>query len=183
VIARAIVGGLPERWNVTPDEVAAASSRRWVAGERARPVLRALDIDAPAELVYRWLCQLRVAPYSYDWLDNLGRRSPRTLTPGLDQLAVGQRFLIARITDFAYGEHLTGRATPGARRVFGVLAISYRVAERGPARSRLVVRLDLVEPVTLAQRLRHTLLGWGDLVMMRKQLRTLKELAERDARG
>jgi len=36
---------------------------------------RGVTIRTGAPAIFRWLCQVRVAPYPYDWIDNGGRRS------------------------------------------------------------------------------------------------------------
>jgi hypothetical protein len=173
--------GLPEHWNTTPDEAVASYPCDEFSEAPYRSLTRAVDVDAPPALVFRWLCQLRAAPYSYDLIDNWGRRSPQELTPGLDQLAVGQFLLVATLASFARGEHITGRATPAARRVFGLMALTYQVTPRG-AGSRLIGRLNVRPPRGIWGQTRYTLLAWGDAIMMRKQLLTFKALAERDAR-
>jgi hypothetical protein len=140
---------------------------------------RAVAVAALQELSWRWLCQIAVAPYSYDLLDNRGRRSPRELTPGADRLEVGQLMMIFRLTSFEAGHHWTGVTTPAASRLFGPVAVTY-AAERDGEASRMVCRLACQVSGPLA-RLRLPFLAWGDLVMMRKELLTLRSLAERDA--
>lgn len=145
----------------------------------AEALYRAIDVNAPPPLVFRWLCQLRAAPYSYDWIDNLGRRSPHTLTPGLEELEVGQRVMtIFELVSFEPGRHLTLRLHR-AGALFGDVAVSYLVVPCGSERSRVVVKLLFRYPRGFGVRLlAQWLLPWGDLVMMRKQLLTLKALAE-----
>jgi hypothetical protein len=155
---------------------------RWLAG--ADDVcFRAIDVAAPPEVVFRWLCQMRVAPYSYDWIDNRGRRSPRELTPGLEELEVGQRLMtIFRLVEYERDRHLTAVLDrPSAERVFGAIAATYEVVAR-PGGARILVKL-LVRRPTGWFRLLSPLLPAGDAFMMRKQLRTLKRLAERTAAG
>ena len=93
---------------------------------------RAVSVQAPAPILFRWLFQLRVASYSYDWIDNGGRKSPRELIPGLDQREIGQ----SMCTIFQYPPGFTGAVM-------------------------------------------RTWVPRGDFLMMRKQLLTLKHLAER----
>jgi hypothetical protein len=77
---------------------------------------------------------------------------------------------------------LTGVIQPRLERIYGPLAGTYAIQPQPGGTCRFVVRLD-VGALTLLQRLRRALLAWGDLIMMRKQLLTLKELAERQAAG
>jgi hypothetical protein len=141
---------------------------------------RAIDVDAPAPLTFRWLCQLRAAPYSYDWIDNLGRRSPPELTPGLEDVQVGQKAVaMFTIADIEPGRSLT-LFTP--KSIFGKVAITYQVVERGADRSRIVVKLDVFYPWRVIGPIMRRVPPIGDLIMMRKQLLNLKKYAERDAR-
>jgi hypothetical protein len=142
---------------------------------------RAVTVDAPAPVVFRRLCQLKLAPYSYDWIDNWGRRSPQELVPGVEELETGQRFVsIFQLVEFESDHHLT-LVLVRARRVFGDVAISYVVVSEGAHRCRLVVKLLVNHPGPAALR---PLVRWvgplGDLVMMRRQLLNLKGLAESD---
>jgi hypothetical protein len=130
---------------------------------------RAIDVDAPPEIVFRWLCQLKVAPYSYDLIDNFGRRSPRQLTPGAEDLEIGQRVIVIfRLVDFERDRQITLLTS------YGPTAVTYLVTARGEGGSRLLARVRMGGI-------------WGramplfDVPMMRKQLLTLKELAEETA--
>jgi hypothetical protein len=138
---------------------------------------RAVSVQAPAAVAYRRLCQLTVAPYSYDLIDNRGRRSPRELTPGADRLTEGQRIMVIfRLASHAPDDHLT--------LVSARTAVTYAVRPAATAANgvRLVVRLLFAPPGgRLAAPVLGAGLGLGDLVMMRRQLLNLKALAERDA--
>jgi hypothetical protein len=172
----------PRHWNSTAEERAADYPCAGRLPKPYRSFFRAIDVDAPPQVVFRWLCQLKVAPYSYDWLDNRGRPSPRELTPGVQELAVGQHFLIFELVDFEPDVHLTGVARPEAQRLYGPIAVTYQVNPRGTTWSRLIGRLD-VAASSLPARVRRSALAVGDVLMMRKQFLNLKELSERDAVG
>lgn len=162
-------------WGASAQEQAMPLACDALAADASVRLHRAVSIDAPPSVVFRWLCQLKLAPYSYDLLDNFGRRSPRALVPGVERLEVGQRFMtIFKLASFAEMEHITLRS----RRT----AVTYATLAKSDRTTRLLARVVFDPPGGL---LGSTLVGRalavGDLVMMRKQLLTLKALAERSA--
>jgi hypothetical protein len=118
-----------------------------------------------------------MAPYSYDWIDHRGRTSPRELTSGADELAVGQRVMsVFELVAFERGRHLTLRLkrTHG----FPPVALSYMVVPDDEKTTRLLVKV-LVHYEGLRGLLFRPWFARADLFMMKKQLETLKTLAER----
>jgi hypothetical protein len=167
-------------WGSLPAERLASYPCDALLAEPDDVLFRAVDVAATPAVVFRWLCQLKIAPYSYDWIDNWGRRSPRRLTEGVERLAVGQAFMrIFTLAGYHTDRHLTLSMTdPAAGRRFGRVALTYAVAPAGEGRSRLVVKLLVKRPDRFPGAWLAPLLPAGDLVMMRKQLLTLKHLAE-----
>jgi len=161
---------LADRWGVTDAEtqrpypcdefVISATLEAW----------RGVTVHAPPERVWPWVRQVRLAPYSYDWIDNLGRRSPRELRD---------------LPDPEPGQHFT---TAGGRRLGRVLAVEpgrhLTAGIMGAVMSYVLVRSDLdtrllLKIVMPGWRPLAPLLSAGDLVMARRQLLNFKALAER----
>ena len=173
-------------WGVTGSERLAPfpCDARCAAPDEA--LFRGVTVAAPPPVLFRWLCQLRTAPYSYDWLDNGGRRSPQALTPGLDLLAKGQRVMtIFELVDFEPDRSLTivNLARGGARRLLGEVWVSYVIRPGQGTDCRLLAKLLVRYPQAITGWALRRVLPLGDLLMMRRQLLNLKRLAERDARG
>jgi hypothetical protein len=160
-----------DRWGVTDDEIL----RSYPCDDFVvSPTLRAwrgVRIDAPAAAVWPWVAQVRLAPYAYDWIDNLGRRSPRRLV-GLPEPQAGEAFTTAggrkrgRIVSVDPGKQLTGT-------IMGAF-MSYVLVPQEDNTTRLLLKV-----VVRTTRWAALGLSVGDLVMARRQLLNLKHLAER----
>ncbi|MFN2491838.1 MAG: hypothetical protein ABR501_03025 [Pyrinomonadaceae bacterium] len=177
---------LTETWGTEPEERSLDFPCDRVLKKPDAELYRGITVEAPAHVLFRWLCQMRVAPYSYDWIDNCGHQSPIELTPGLDELELGQDVMgIFDLVDFQRDRHMTIRVKPRTRaaKLFGDIAGSYLivpVVADGPRHAcRLLVKLTATYPEGLWGRLLRIWLPWGDLIMMRRQLLNLKQLAER----
>jgi hypothetical protein len=140
----------------------------------ASPVLQAwrgVQVAAPPVAVWPWVAQVRAAPYSYDWIDNRGRRSPRELL-GLPEPRAGDRFTTAggrelgRIVSVDPGRQLTAT-------IMGAY-MSYVLVPQDHDGTRLLLKV-----VSRVSRWAAPALSVGDLIMARRQLLNLKRLAER----
>jgi len=172
-------------WNSTPEERQRSYACDTFVRSPQSHYYRALDseIQAPPEMVYRWMCQLRVAPYSYDYIDNYCRRSPRRLIPGLDDLEPGQHFIrIFDLVSFKPGREITMRI--GRQRWFWGpdIGCTYVLTPTGPDSCRAFVKVVTHRASGPRAALRRKFFPWGEIFMLNKQLKTFKKLAEKQYR-
>lgn len=165
---------IADRWNVTDAEVARPYPCDALLPGAPLALWRGVSVAAPPERLWPWVGQIRLAPYSYDWIDNLGRRSPRELR-GLPEPAEGDPFTAVagrpagRILGVEPGHALTGE-------ILGAL-MSY-VLVPDPAGTRLLLKVVSRHRGPAAR-----LIAVGDWVMARRQLLNLAGLAEHTAKA
>lgn len=158
-----------DRWNVTDAEVARHYPCDDFVSAPTLQAWRGVTVDAAPETLWPWIGQIRLAPYSYDKIDNLGRRSPQQLLD-VPEPVVGEPFSTAatrpfgRILAVEPPEHLTGE-------IMGACISYVLVPERQT--TRLLMKI-----VTAMSRWLAPWLSVGDLIMARRQLLNLKRLAE-----
>jgi len=158
-----------DRWGVTDDEVARHYSCDDLVSAPVLQAWRGATVHATADDVWPWVAQIRLAPHSYDWIDNLGRRSPQQLHD-LGEPAPGEHFTTAgtrqlgRILTVDPRQQLTGQ-------IMGAV-MSYALVPAAGS-TRLLLKIVVARGRWLAP-----LLSVGDLVMARRQLLNLKRLAE-----
>ena len=162
-------------WNVGPEEKLIAFPCDKYPLDEDTVLFRGISILAPASIVYRWLCQLRVAPYSYDRLDNLGRQSPQALTLGVDRLEVGQRMMGFELVDFQPDRSITLR---GKATIYGDGVGSYLILPLTNGSVRLLAKIRIKYPRGLRGLLVRLFLPLGDMIMMKRQLLNIKRLSE-----
>ena len=159
-----------DRWGVTEEEI----HRHYPCDDFVpRPVLevwRGVTVQATAAEIWPWLTHIRLAPYSYDWIDNLGRRSPQELRDlpapcAGDPFTTAATLRVGRILSVTPEEQLTGR-------IIGVV-MSYVLVPQGET-TRLLLKI-----AGSGGRWYAPALSVGDLVMARRQLLNFKGLAER----
>ena len=161
---------LGRRWGVTDDEVARHYPCDDLVPRPSVELWRGVTVRATPAEVWPWLRQVRLAPYSYDWLDNLGRRSPRELRavpdpqPGDPFSCIGGRYDVGRVLAVAPGESLTAT-------IMGAV-MSYVLEPEGTG-TRLLLKI-----VAEKERWYLPALAVGDLPMARRQLHVLKRRAE-----
>ncbi len=174
---------IADRWGVTEQEIARDFPCDRLVGDPMVEAWRGVTVAAPPDVVWSWLIQVRCAPYSYDWIDNLGRRSPRVMLRLRDP-EVGQRFTAAagvrlgHVVSVEPNRELTAEMA-------GVL-MCYVLEPLADGRTRLLLKITaqrwggVLGPLC---RVVAPLLSVGDLVMARRQLLNFKCLAEQGTHG
>lgn len=158
-----------DRWGVSDDEVV----RRYPCDDfvpaPSLQLWRGVTVRATPETTWPWITQIQCAPYSYDWIDNFGQRSPQQL---LD--------LPAPVP----GQHFTSTANRPQGRLLAVDSpVHYTGCVLGAVMSYVLLPVDdhtrlLLKISTSRWGRLAPVVSVGDLLMARRQLLNLKRLAE-----
>jgi hypothetical protein len=167
-------------WESTPEEISGPVVGDEICVDAHVSATRSITIAAPPQEVFPWIRQMgfrQAGWYSYDWIDNLGRRSATTIHPEWQSATNGSTVPAGPIDFEAVivddPRAFVLRVKPGgrvSRRISFTLAYELRDHPDG---TRLVTRMRARTSVPGGTFFDRYLLAPGDGVMVRKQLSTL----------
>jgi hypothetical protein len=171
-----------QHWGATPEEI-----NGHVIGDdictHARVICtRSISLKAPPHEVFPWIRQMgfgRAGWYSYDFIDNLGRKSAASIEQKWQDVHTGSlvpggpiQFVAALVdTPHSFVLQIGTHTTSSARLCF---TLAYDLRPQGEG-TRLVTRMRARVGLPGGKLIERFLLGPGDGVMLRKQLLTLAQ--------
>jgi hypothetical protein len=130
-----------------------------------------VEIKGTPQKIWPWLAQMgngRAGWYSYDWLDNLGKKSFEYIDAELIKISINQKLPFAVISEIETDRKLTYQ--------FGsVASMTYAIEDLGGNQTRIWCRMRLNKPGIVFR----VLLKFGHLIMLRKQFAEIKKRVER----
>ncbi|CAB4648764.1 unannotated protein [freshwater metagenome] len=168
-----------------PEEHLAPMNGDHICGEAQLVATRAITISAPPAQVFPWIRQMgygKAGWYSYDIIDNLGRRSATSIHPEWQGINSGDSVpggLIDFHANLVNAPHTFVMSLRGQGRIAKRISFSlaYELHEH-PVGTRLVTRVRARIDLPLGTLLSRYVLGPGDGIMLRKQLRNIARRAE-----
>ncbi len=173
-------------WGATPEEIQSP-----VVGDDLCPsatliATRSITISAPPQEVFQWIRQMgfgRAGWYSYDWLDNLGRKSATTIHDEWQSVKAGDKVpsgpisftaaIVEAPRHFVLEIKSLGKKSPKLH-----FTLAYELRD-DPHGTRLVTRMRSHISVPLGSLFEKLILGPGDGLMLRRQLLTIRQNASK----
>lgn len=158
-----------------------------ISETECRELIRHIEIRAGAPDIYVWLKQLRIAPYSFDFLDNRGRKSPEYIIENLSPLKINSHFLLAfHIYGFEENKYIAGRfcvpINPPVNRYINEMFIEYRIQELGEY-SRLWFKDKGWYYNNMVSKGFFRVFSLVNLIMTKRQLSKIRKLSEMQRAG
>jgi hypothetical protein len=146
-------------------------------------LFRCIEIRADASDIFVWLKQLRIAPYSYDFIDNLGRKSPAYIIENLPPLKVNTHYLLAfHIFGFKENSFIVCRFCEPINSPVNLymkgLFIEYRIVELG-SKTRLWCKIKCYLNTDIFSKGFFFIFSVVNKIMITRQLKNIKKLSER----
>jgi len=147
-----------------------------------RELLRCVEICADASAIFVWLKQLRIAPYSYDCIDNRFRKSPDYIIENLPPLKVNTHFLLAfHILEFEEDSFIASRfcepINPPLNLYMKGLFIEYKI-EVQETKTKLWCKIKGYFNTDLSSKGFFYIFSAVNKIMMSQQFKNIKKLSE-----